>query len=60
MKELGMDPAKVNVYGGAIAMGHALGSSGSRLLTTLVHALHRRNGVTAWRRCASASARALR
>jgi 3-oxoadipyl-CoA thiolase len=44
MKELGMDPTKVNVYGGAIAMGHALGSSGSRLLTTLVHALHRRNG----------------
>jgi acetyl-CoA acetyltransferase family protein len=41
MKELGMDPAKVNVYGGAIAMGHALGSSGSRILTTLVHALHR-------------------
>jgi acetyl-CoA C-acetyltransferase/3-oxo-5,6-didehydrosuberyl-CoA/3-oxoadipyl-CoA thiolase len=44
MKELGMDPAKVNVYGGAIALGHALGSSGSRLLTTLVHGLHRRNG----------------
>jgi 3-oxoadipyl-CoA thiolase len=44
MKELGMDPAKVNVYGGAIAMGHALGSSGSRLLTTLVHALRRRQG----------------
>ena len=43
MKELQLDPAKVNVYGGAIAMGHALGSSGSRLLTTLVHALHRRN-----------------
>src|SRR5687767_1377069 len=43
MKELGMDPAKVNVYGGAIALGHALGSSGSRLLATLVHALHRRN-----------------
>jgi 3-oxoadipyl-CoA thiolase len=42
MKELQLDPAKVNVYGGAIAMGHALGSSGSRLLTTLVHALHRR------------------
>ena len=39
MKELQLDPAKVNVYGGAIAMGHALGSSGSRLLTTLVHAL---------------------
>ena len=43
MKELGLDPAKVNVYGGAIAMGHALGSSGSRMLATLVHALHRRN-----------------
>ena len=43
MKELGMDPAKVNVYGGAIALGHALGSSGSRLLTTLVYALRRRN-----------------
>jgi 3-oxoadipyl-CoA thiolase len=42
MKELGMDAAKVNVYGGAIALGHALGSSGSRLLTTLVYALHRR------------------
>ena len=42
MKELGLDPARVNIYGGAIAMGHALGSSGSRILTTLVHALHRR------------------
>ncbi|MBM3818499.1 MAG: acetyl-CoA C-acyltransferase [Acidimicrobiia bacterium] len=42
MKELGMDPEKVNVYGGAIALGHALGSSGSRMLATLVHALHRR------------------
>ena len=42
MKELGLDPDKVNVYGGAIALGHALGSSGSRILTTLVHALHRR------------------
>ena len=41
MKELEMDPARVNIYGGAIAMGHALGSSGSRLLTTLVYALHR-------------------
>jgi 3-oxoadipyl-CoA thiolase len=42
INELGLDPAKVNVYGGAIATGHALGSSGSRLLATLVHALHRR------------------
>jgi 3-oxoadipyl-CoA thiolase len=42
IKELDLDPARVNVYGGAIAHGHALGSSGSRLLTTMVHALHRR------------------
>ena len=42
IKDLELDPARVNVYGGAIAMGHALGSSGSRILTTLVHALHRR------------------
>jgi 3-oxoadipyl-CoA thiolase len=42
IKELEIDPAKVNVYGGAIALGHALGSSGSRILVTLVHALHRR------------------
>jgi len=44
MQELGLDPAKVNVYGGAIALGHALGSSGARMLVTLVHALHRRGG----------------
>jgi 3-oxoadipyl-CoA thiolase len=43
MRDLDLDPAKVNVYGGAIALGHALGSSGSRILTTLVHALHRQN-----------------
>jgi len=43
MRELDLHPDKVNVYGGAIALGHALGSSGSRMLTTLVHALHRRN-----------------
>jgi 3-oxoadipyl-CoA thiolase len=41
MNELEMDADRVNVYGGAIALGHALGSSGSRMLTTLVHALHR-------------------
>ncbi len=44
MRDLEVDPARVNVYGGAIALGHALGSSGSRMLATLVHALHRRNG----------------
>jgi 3-oxoadipyl-CoA thiolase len=42
IRDLEIDPARVNVYGGAIALGHALGSSGSRILTTLVHALHRR------------------
>jgi acetyl-CoA acetyltransferase len=43
MRDLRLDPARVNVYGGAIALGHALGSSGSRMLATLVHALRRRN-----------------
>ena len=42
MRELGMDPAKVNVNGGAIAIGHPLGSTGARLLTTLVHEMKRR------------------
>jgi acetyl-CoA C-acetyltransferase/3-oxo-5,6-didehydrosuberyl-CoA/3-oxoadipyl-CoA thiolase len=41
MKALELDPARVNIHGGAIALGHALGSSGSRMLTTLVHALRR-------------------
>ena len=40
--KLGLDPAKVNIYGGAVALGHAIGSSGARILTTLVHALARR------------------
>jgi 3-oxoadipyl-CoA thiolase len=44
MRDLDLDPDRVNVHGGAIAMGHAIGSSGSRILTTLVHALHRRGG----------------
>ena len=42
--ELGIDPAIVNVNGGAIALGHALGCSGARILTTLVHELRRRGG----------------
>jgi 3-oxoadipyl-CoA thiolase len=40
--ELGLDPAKVNVNGGAIALGHPLGCSGARILTTLVHEMRRR------------------
>jgi acetyl-CoA C-acetyltransferase len=43
LRELGIDPAKVNVHGGAVALGHAIGSSGSRVLTTLIYALRRRN-----------------
>src|SRR4051812_3981014 len=43
IRDLGIDPAKVNIYGGAIALGHALGNSGSRMMATLVHALRRRN-----------------
>jgi acetyl-CoA acetyltransferase family protein len=42
--ELGIDPDIVNVNGGAIAIGHPLGASGARILTTLVHELHRRGG----------------
>jgi acetyl-CoA C-acetyltransferase len=42
LNELGIDPAKVNVNGGAVALGHAIGSSGSRVLTTLLYALKRR------------------
>ena len=44
IRELELDPARVNVYGGAIALGHPLGATGARMLTTLVHALGRRNG----------------
>jgi len=42
--ETGADPAQVNVCGGAIALGHPLGATGARLLTTLVHALQRTGG----------------
>jgi acetyl-CoA C-acetyltransferase len=42
LTELGIDAAKVNVQGGAVALGHAIGSSGARILTTLLHALARR------------------
>ena len=43
VKELGLDPAKVNVSGGAVALGHAIGQSGSRLLTTILYEMKRRN-----------------
>ena len=43
-RELGIDPAKVNVNGGAVALGHAIGASGARVLTTLLYALKDRGG----------------
>lgn len=43
-KELGLDPAKTNVNGGAIAVGHPLGASGTRIMNHLVYELHRRGG----------------
>jgi acetyl-CoA C-acetyltransferase len=41
IRELSLDPAKVNVRGGAVALGHPIGASGARILTTLVHAMRR-------------------
>jgi len=43
LKELGLDPDKVNVNGGAIAIGHPIGASGARILTTLLHEMKRRD-----------------
>jgi acetyl-CoA C-acetyltransferase len=42
-KELGLDPGRLNVNGGAVALGHAIGQSGSRLLTTILYELKRRD-----------------
>jgi acetyl-CoA C-acetyltransferase len=44
MRNLNIDPAKVNVYGGAVSMGHPLGNSGSRILVTLISALNQEGG----------------
>ena len=44
LKEMGFDPAKTNVNGGAIALGHPIGASGTRVLVTLLHELARRDG----------------
>jgi acetyl-CoA C-acetyltransferase len=43
-RELGLDPARVNVQGGAVALGHPIGASGARILTTLIYALRRTGG----------------
>jgi acetyl-CoA C-acetyltransferase len=45
-RELGWDWSRVNVWGGAIAIGHPIGASGARILTTLIHALHDRKAKT--------------
>jgi acetyl-CoA C-acetyltransferase len=42
LRELGIDPARVNVHGGAVALGHPIGASGARVLTTLLYAMKRR------------------
>ena len=42
IKELGLDPAKVNVHGGAVALGHPIGATGARILTTLIYAMKHR------------------
>ncbi len=44
LRTTGADPGKLNVHGGAIALGHPLGSSGTKLMTTLLHALRRTGG----------------
>ncbi len=44
IRDLGLDPEKVNVNGGAIALGHPLGMSGARLVVSLLHELRRRGG----------------
>ncbi|HSJ76842.1 MAG TPA: thiolase family protein, partial [Gemmatimonadales bacterium] len=44
IRELQLDPERVNIHGGAIALGHPLGASGAKILTTLIHALRRTGG----------------
>jgi acetyl-CoA C-acetyltransferase len=44
LKHVGADPARMNVSGGAISLGHPLGASGTKLMTTLMHGLHRTRG----------------
>ena len=46
VRDLGLNPEKVNVNGGAIALGHPIGASGARILTTLIYEMKRRNART--------------
>ncbi len=59
-KELGHDPARVNINGGAVALGHPIGASGARVLTTLLYSLRRLGKKRASPRSASAAATASR
>ena len=53
---LNFDMSKVNVNGGAIALGHPVGASGARILVTLLYAMKHRGAHTVWLPCASAAA----
>ena len=44
IKDLRLDPERVNIQGGAVSLGHPIGASGARILVTLVHALKRTGG----------------
>ncbi len=44
MQDLGVDPARVNIGGGAVALGHPIGASGARVLVSLIHHLRRTGG----------------
>ena len=59
IRELGLDPSKVNVNGGAIALGHPLGCTGSKLTATCFTKCSAGRHDTAWSRCASEAAWAL-
>ena len=59
-QEMGWDTSKINVNGGAIAIGHPIGASGCRILVTLLHEMRGATRRRAWPRCASAAAWAWR
>jgi acetyl-CoA C-acetyltransferase len=44
IKDIGIDPEKINVHGGAVALGHPIGATGARIITTLIYALKKRGG----------------
>ena len=60
LRDLPIPESQLNVHGGAIALGHPIGCTGTRIVVTLVHALRRHGLRAAWRRCASAAAWAWR